>query len=66
MACVNSQMRLGINQQENPPHPQNTVGGQNPAPPKKPWNDDSPVNTSKLWVPMLQSGAGFRPSTVWC
>ena len=24
-----------------------TVDGQNPAPPKKPWNDDSSVNTNK-------------------
>ena len=31
------------------------------APPKKPWSDDSPVNTKKKW---LQSGAGFRPSEV--
>ena len=23
------------------------------APPKKPWNDDSPVNTNKHWVPMF-------------
>ena len=26
-----------------------TVDGRNPAPPKKPWNDDSPVNTHKHW-----------------
>ena len=26
-----------------------TVGGHNPAPPKKPWNDESPVNTNKQW-----------------
>ena len=33
--------------------------------PKKPWNDDSPVNTDKQWLqPWFQSGAGFRPSTV--
>ena len=25
-----------------------TVDGRNPAPPKKPWNEDSPVNTNKL------------------
>ena len=30
------------------------------APPKKPWNDESPVNTNKQWFP---NGAGFRPST---
>ena len=23
------------------------------APPKKPWNDDSPVNTNKQWFPMV-------------
>ena len=23
------------------------------APPKKPWNDDSPVNTNKHWCPMI-------------
>ena len=32
--------------------------GQNPAPPKKPWNDGSPGFS---WFP---SGAGFRPFTV--
>ena len=26
-----------------------TVDRRNPAPPKKPWNDDSPVNTNKQW-----------------
>ena len=26
-----------------------TVDGRNPAPPKKPWNDDSHVNTNKPW-----------------
>ena len=37
------------------------------APPKKPWNDESPVNTNKQWIqPWFASGAGFRPSTaVW-
>ena len=25
----------------------------NPAPRKKPWNDDSPVNTNKQWFPMV-------------
>ena len=25
------------------------VDGQNPAPPEKPWNDDSPGNTNKYW-----------------
>ena len=29
------------------------------ASPKKPWTDDSPVNTTEQWFPM-----GFRPSTV--
>ena len=31
----------------------NTVDGQNPAPPKKPWNDDSSVNTHKQWFLMV-------------
>ena len=31
----------------------NTVDGRNFAPPKKPWNDDSPVNTNKQWLPMV-------------
>ena len=34
------------------------------APPKKPSNDDSPVNTSKRFQPWSQSGAGFCQS-VW-
>ena len=41
-----------------------TVDGRNPAPPKKPWNDESPVNTNQQWFRMFFSGAGFRPSTV--
>ena len=32
---------------------QHTVDGRNPAPPKKPRNDDSPVNTNKQWLPMV-------------
>ena len=36
--------------------PNPTVGGRNPAPPKKPWNDDSPVNANKPW--------SIRPHTV--
>ena len=28
-------------------HKRHTVDGRNPAPPKKPWNDDSPANTNK-------------------
>ena len=43
----------------------NTVDGQNSAPPKKRWNDDSPANNNKQWFqPCLARGAGFRPSTV--
>ena len=36
------------------------------APPTKPWNDESPVNTNKRYgFQWIQSGAnGFRPSTV--
>ena len=30
-----------------------TVDGRNPAPPKKPWNDDSPVNTNKQRFPLV-------------
>ena len=30
-----------------------TVDGRNPAPPKKPWDDDSSVNTNKHWFPMV-------------
>ena len=30
-----------------------TVDGPNPAPPKKPCNYDSPVNTNKQWYPMV-------------
>ena len=42
-----------------------TVDGRNPAPPKKPRNDDSTVNTSKRYgFSWFQSGAGLRPSTV--
>ena len=42
------------------------MDGQNPAPPKKPWNDDSPENTNKQGFPMGSKWVriGFRPSTV--
>ena len=30
-----------------------TVDGRNPAPPKKPCDDDPPVNTNKQWFPIL-------------
>ena len=37
-----------------------TVDGRNPAPPKKPWKDDSPVNTNKQWFqPRIPSGANW-------
>ena len=39
-----------------------TVDGRNPAPPKKPWNDDSPANTNTPWV-SHGFEAGCRPST---
>ena len=29
------------------------MDGRNPAPPKKPWNDDSPANTNEQWFPMV-------------
>ena len=35
-----------------------TVDGRNPAPPKKPWNDDSLVHTNKRY--------GFRMASKWC
>ena len=34
--------------------------GRNPAPPKKPWNDDSPVNTNKLMVSTMVSFRGAK------
>ena len=34
-----------------PVHHVQTVDGRNPAPPKKPWNDDSNVNTNEQWLP---------------
>ena len=39
-----------------------TVDGRNPAPPRKPWNDDT---NKPLGFPWIRSGAGFRPSTVF-
>ena len=37
-----------------------TVDGRNPAPPKKPWNDGSPVNPNKPWFqPWFESGANY-------
>ena len=44
-----------------------TVDGRNPAPPKKPWNDDSPANTNKPYgFPFSVRGAKrmSQPSTV--
>ena len=32
-----------------------TVDGRNPAPPKKPWNGDSPVNANEQWIPMASN-----------
>ena len=32
-----------------------TVDGRNPAPPKKPWNVDSPGNTNKQWFLMVST-----------
>ena len=31
------------------------MDGQNPAPPKKPWNGDSPVNSNKQWFPIVST-----------
>ena len=45
--------------------PRTTVDGRNPAPPNKPWHDDSPVNTNQQrFQPWFPRGAGFCPSTV--
>ena len=33
------------------------MDGRNPAPPKKPWNDDSPVNANEQW---------FATVSKWC
>ena len=30
-----------------------TLDERNPAPPEKPWNDDSPGNTNKQWTPLV-------------
>ena len=47
------------------PHPSHTVDGDNPAPPKKPWNDASPVNTKKTMVcPFQVVQNGLCPSTL--
>ena len=29
------------------------MDGQNPAPPKRPWRNDSPVDTNKQWLPVV-------------
>ena len=39
-----------------------SVDGRNPAPPKKPWNVDSPVNTNQPWFPMFPSSAKWISS----
>ena len=42
----------------------NVVDRRNPAPPKKPWNDDYPLHANNGF-PWFPSGAnGFRPSTM--
>ena len=43
-------------------HPEPTVDGRNPAPPKKPWNDDSHVNDDKQWFPMVSSWCRSLPT----
>ena len=42
----------------------NTVDGQSPAPPKKPWNDDSPANTNKPWSPMISKWCEMDFATI--
>ena len=49
--------------------PIHTVDGRNPVPPKKPRNNDSPVNANKRYgFPWFPSGAKWisQPSTVGC
>ena len=41
------------------------MDGRNPAPLKKPWNDDSPVNIDKQLFSWVQSGAGLRLFTTF-
>ena len=41
-----------------------TVDGRNPAPPKKPWNADSPVSTNQPWFPMVSKWC--RISSIHC
>ena len=41
----------------------NTVDGRNPAPPKKPWNDDCPANANNSWFqPWFESGVRWISS----
>ena len=44
-----------------------TVDGRNPAPPQKPWNDDSSANTNNQGFPMVSKWCEriSQPSTVW-
>ena len=35
------------------------MDGRTPATVEKPWNDDSPVNTSKQWFPMVSKWCGI-------
>ena len=37
------------------------VDGRTFAPPEKPWNDGSPVNTNKHWLPMVSKWYAFHP-----
>ena len=37
------------------------MDGQNPAPPRRPWNDHFPVNTSKYWLPMVSKWCRILP-----
>ena len=51
--------------QQCPSKYQYTVDGRIPAPPKKPWNDDSPYKYQQTMFPTGSFfGAGFRPPTV--
>ena len=45
-------------------HEHHIVDGRNPAPPKKPWNDDSLVNTNQQWFPMVSKWSDMDFVTV--
>ena len=50
--------------QRGPITTRHTVNGRNPAPPKKPWNEYSPVNTNKQWLAMDSQWRGMDSATI--